>query len=271
MPVGAASEMRGRRQWVVATVLVLAGLAVAGRAQEQPGAPRIPTVWRDGGLWIAVREAAEALGFQVRYQAESDTVEATREGRQATASVDSGAAWRSADDRLFVPVRFLEELGYTVRWEAEANQAVVTWDDHTTVLTRQPKSIAVNLTRQVLFAREGDVLVYEFRVSTGKLGYGTPNGDYQVLSKEPLHLSRIYHNARMPYSLRFHGGYFIHGFTIVPHHPASHGCIRLTIPDAKTLYAWTPIGTPVRVYRSAKDEGAGAGPPQPDSAPLEGQ
>jgi hypothetical protein len=246
--------MWGRRQWVMATVLALAGLAVAGQAQEPPSAPAVPTVWREGGLWIAVREAAGALGFQVQYQSEGGTVEATRAGREAAASADDGGAWRSADDRLFVPVRFLEELGYAVRWEAEANQAVVTWDDETAVLTRHPKSIAVNLNRQVLSAREGDVLVYRFRVSTGKLGHRTPNGDYRVLSKERLHLSRTYNNARMPYSLRFHGGYFIHGFAVVPRHPASHGCIRLPIPEAKMLYAWTPMGTPVSIYRSAAQD-----------------
>jgi lipoprotein-anchoring transpeptidase ErfK/SrfK len=35
----------------------------------------------------------------------------------------------------------------------------------------------------------------------------------------------------------------------VPVFPASHGCFRLPIPDARTVFNWMKIGTPVDVYR----------------------
>jgi lipoprotein-anchoring transpeptidase ErfK/SrfK len=33
----------------------------------------------------------------------------------------------------------------------------------------------------------------------------------------------------------------------VPAEPASHGCARLPLPEAKIVYAFARIGTPVRV------------------------
>lgn len=249
--------MRSRGRARALTALALVVSAVAGWAQGQPSALNVPTVWRNDALWVSVREAAKALDFEFQYQPPDQKVEATRQDHQAVASIAGGDAWVSADNRLFVPAAWLEKLGYTVRWGAKANHAVVTWDDQAGLLIRRPKSIAVDLTRQQLFAREGDVLVYQFRTSTGKLGFTTPSGDYKVLRKEPMHISTIYPKphggAKMPYSLWFHGGYFIHGYKSVPQHPASHGCIRLTIPDAKTLFDWTPVGTPVRIYRSAEE------------------
>jgi lipoprotein-anchoring transpeptidase ErfK/SrfK len=34
----------------------------------------------------------------------------------------------------------------------------------------------------------------------------------------------------------------------VPSYAASHGCLRVPIPDAPTIYAWVTMGTPVDVY-----------------------
>jgi lipoprotein-anchoring transpeptidase ErfK/SrfK len=56
----------------------------------------------------------------------------------------------------------------------------------------------------------------------------------------------------MPYSVRFHGNYYLHGFSVVPDYPASHGCIRLPLREgdfnpARQFYEWVRIGTPIRV------------------------
>jgi len=53
-----------------------------------------------------------------------------------------------------------------------------------------------------------------------------------------MHYSKKYDNAPMPYSIFFTGGYAIHG---TPHvgnlgRPASHGCVRLSPANARTLY-----------------------------------
>lgn len=249
--------MRRIRQRGMAGMLVLAIsviLAQSARAQGQPVRLPISAIWRQGGFWIPVRDAAQMLAFQVEYRSQSQTVLLSRGGQQVQASVSDGSAWESADGRLFVPVHRLDELGYPVRPGSNPNHAIIGWDSQQGYLERAPRSIAVNLQRQVLSALEGDVLVYRFRVSTGKEGYNTPSGDYQVRAKELLHISTKYPKprggARMPNSLWIGGGYYIHGYQIVPRHPASHGCIRLTIPDARTLFQWTPIGAPVRIYRT---------------------
>ena len=48
-------------------------------------------------------------------------------------------------------------------------------------------------------------------------------------------------------------GYAIHGYAEVPTYAASHGCLRVPIPDAASIYSWVKIGTRVDVY----DQGGG--------------
>ena len=50
-------------------------------------------------------------------------------------------------------------------------------------------------------------------------------------------------------------GYAIHGYAEVPTYAASHGCLRVPIPDAPAIYAWVRTGTPVDVYN---EDGGGS-------------
>ena len=43
-------------------------------------------------------------------------------------------------------------------------------------------------------------------------------------------------------------GYAIHGYADVPTYPASHGCLRVPVPEALSIYSWLQLGTPVDVY-----------------------
>jgi len=52
----------------------------------------------------------------------------------------------------------------------------------------------------------------------------------------------------MYYSSFFYGGYAIHGYDPAPDYPASHGCLRLPIEDATSVYYWLQIGDWVDVY-----------------------
>ncbi|HEY7242814.1 MAG TPA: L,D-transpeptidase [Xanthobacteraceae bacterium] len=80
---------------------------------------------------------------------------------------------------------------------------------------------------------------YQFVVSTGRAGYGTPNGTYSPQRLERTWFSREYYNSPMPHSIFFHGGYAIHGSYEISRlgGPASHGCIRLHPQNAATLFA----------------------------------
>lgn len=111
------------------------------------------------------------------------------------------------------------------------------------------KRVVIDKTTQVLRAYEGDRIVLECRVSTGR-GNSTPNGSYRVQEKQRMHYSRLFDNAPMPYSVQVSGHYFIHGFSSVPNRPASHGCIRLPLTGgnpAKQFYEWVEVGTPVEI------------------------
>jgi lipoprotein-anchoring transpeptidase ErfK/SrfK len=79
---------------------------------------------------------------------------------------------------------------------------------------------------------------YQWPVSTARKGYYTPTGTFRPYSLQPMHYSKKYDNAPMPNSIFFSGGYAIHA---TPHvgnlgRPASHGCVRLSPTNARTLY-----------------------------------
>ena len=53
----------------------------------------------------------------------------------------------------------------------------------------------------------------------------------------------------MVHSNYFIRGYAIHGYKSVPTHPASHGCLRVPIPNARSIDRWISIGDRIDVYR----------------------
>ena len=77
---------------------------------------------------------------------------------------------------------------------------------------------------------------FKWGVSTGERGYATPSGHYKVSWLDKQHKSKQYNDARMPYAIFFDGGKAIHGFAGSVGEPASHGCVRLSNGNAKTLF-----------------------------------
>lgn len=118
------------------------------------------------------------------------------------------------------------------------------------------KRVEIDKTQQQLRAYEGDRVVLESRVSTGRKGKQTPNGSFRVGMKLRMHHSRLYENAPMPFSVQVAGNYFIHGFDSVPDRPSSHGCIRLPMTGAnpaKQFFEWAEPGIPVEIFGAWKD------------------
>src|SRR5438874_3957793 len=99
--------------------------------------------------------------------------------------------------------------------------------------------IHVDKSSQRMSVEVDGVARYQFAVSTGRAGYGTPNGTYHPQRLERTWFSRLYYNSPMPHSIFFHGGYAIHGSYEINRlgGPASHGCIRLHPQNAATLFA----------------------------------
>lgn len=140
--------------------------------------------------------------------------------------------------------------------------------------TRGSSKIVVNLSEQRAYFYKGRRLVGESTVSTGKPGFSTPPGRYHVVEKDKAHVSSEFGDyidnegnvvksnidvrkdsqpsgshfdgARMPYFMRFNGGYGMHA-GYVPRFRASHGCIRLPAQMAKHFFENATEETPVIV------------------------
>jgi hypothetical protein len=106
------------------------------------------------------------------------------------------------------------------------------------------RHMEADLTRQVLAEIEpgGNVRAI-FQISSGKPSTPTVVGRFRVYEKTPG-----YNAKGMLDSNYFIGGYAIHGYAEVPDYPASHGCLRVPIPNASSIFAWVQLGTPVDVY-----------------------
>lgn len=83
--------------------------------------------------------------------------------------------------------------------------------------------------------------------SSGKRTYETPAGSFSIFRKERNSWSVPY-QVWLPYASYFTGGIAFHAYAEVPAHPASHGCVRLPIPEAPFAYSFMSIGTRVTVY-----------------------
>jgi lipoprotein-anchoring transpeptidase ErfK/SrfK len=106
------------------------------------------------------------------------------------------------------------------------------------------KHVEVDLSRQVMALLRGSKVERIYGVSSGKASTPTVLGRFKVYSKTPGT------NAKgMVDTSYFIGGYAIHGYADVPTFPASHGCVRVPIPNAPSIYRWISIGDRVDVYR----------------------
>ena len=104
-----------------------------------------------------------------------------------------------------------------------------------------------DLTKQVLAEIEpGGRVRTIYTMSSGKPSTPTVIGHFQVYSKTPG-----FNSEGMFESNYFIRGYAIHGYAEVPTYAASHGCLRVPIPDAPAIYSWVRIGTAVDVYNES--------------------
>lgn len=143
------------------------------------------------------------------------------------------------------------------------------------------KHIYIDLSAQRLYAKEGDRIIYEFLISSGKWGR-TPTGDFMTwiklrstrMSGGSTKLGTYYNLPNVPYTMYFYNsavpkwrGYGVHGAYWHNNfgHPMSHGCINMKPEEAGILYAWANPqsgnnsitvdaahpGTPITIYGTA--------------------
>jgi hypothetical protein len=100
-----------------------------------------------------------------------------------------------------------------------------------------------DLSLQLLALADGKNVVAIYPISSGKPSTPTILGNFRVYSRVPGYLP-----DGMYFSNFFYSGYAIHGYDPAPDYPASHGCMRLPIVDALSVYNWLSIGDAVDVY-----------------------
>jgi peptidoglycan hydrolase-like protein with peptidoglycan-binding domain len=116
--------------------------------------------------------------------------------------------------------------------------------------------VEVDLKRQVLTLWKDGAL---FRVDDVSTGSGkrycvdgecakavTPGGSFKVTRRisgwRTSRLGKLYN------PLYFNGGIAIHGAPSVPAYPASHGCVRIPMWLAPSLFTQIPLGSAIYVY-----------------------
>jgi hypothetical protein len=120
------------------------------------------------------------------------------------------------------------------------------------------RHIEVNLSEQWLYAYEGDLLVYDAPIATGKDGFNTPAGNYAIYDRYSVQTmigsggGETWNVPNIPWVMYVVGGVALHGTYWHDAHGTgtrmSHGCINLKIDDAEWLYRWADLGTTVRIH-----------------------
>jgi hypothetical protein len=105
------------------------------------------------------------------------------------------------------------------------------------------KHVEFDWSRQVLVLAQNGKPYRTYHASSGKPSTPTVFGTFHFYLKSPGT------NAKgMVDSSYFIGGYAIHGYAEVPAYAASHGCVRVPIPNARQIFDWIGIGDPIYVY-----------------------
>ena len=125
-----------------------------------------------------------------------------------------------------------------------------------------PKYIKIKLGEQRLYVYEEGLLKYNFIVSTGRPGMDTPKGKFKIWNKFPTQYSSQYQLFMDNWmAITQSGSYGIHslpywkvksGAVVYEDQEhlgtkISHGCVRLDVPESKTLYDWAEVGVPVYI------------------------
>jgi L,D-transpeptidase-like protein len=175
-----------------------------------------PAVW-------ALQYGLTALHYEVPFSGYYD--EATVRAVIAYRKVTGQARVGSTSSRIFGMLQ-RRAGGFRVRYPGDGNH------------------VEADLAKQVLVEVEPHGKVRRiYTMSSGKPSTPTVLGRFRVYEKTPGT------NAEgMVDSNYFLRGYAIHGYAEVPTYAASHGCLRIPIPDASTVYAWVKIGYAVDVY-----------------------
>lgn len=135
-------------------------------------------------------------------------------------------------------------------------------------VTSEEKWLEIDLSDQRIYAREGNKIVYNFLISSGRSATPTVKGEFRIWTKIKYAkmsggksgTSSYYFLPNVPYIQYFYNDYGLHGTYWHNNFgtPMSHGCVNLSIGDARKLFYWTTPVVPEKkgvVYSSKEDAG----------------
>lgn len=121
------------------------------------------------------------------------------------------------------------------------------------------KRLLIDRSEQMLYAYDGDTLVFKESISTGIKATPTPRGYFTVYKKTPSRYmqgpipgvsAKEYDLLGVPWNLYFtaegavvHGAFWHNKFGT----PYSNGCVNLPPTRAQAIYAWAELGMPIVV------------------------
>lgn len=167
---------------------------------------------------------------------------------------ESNAIYRNLGETTFTTLAKQPE-----KWSADFGQRLKEASRYARPLMREGKYIDVNLENQTLATFEDGKLLDVYLISSGRRGMETPRGTFKIHNKAARPWSKTY-GLYMPYwmAITADGKFGIHelpewpsGYKEGANHlgtPISHGCIRLGIDAAKTVWDWANVGTAVIVH-----------------------
>jgi hypothetical protein len=198
-----------------------------------------------GRLYAPARRIARSLEWPIHWERRSETLYLGHK------KVPKGRHRRLPVGQQLVALRALQGHDATIVWDGERRMARIEAGGRQVSVSMGDKRVVVNRTAQRMRAWQGDLLVLDTRVSTGRPEMPTPKGRFTAGPlKSILLISEKYGNARMPWSVQIRGDIVIHGFHSVPPRAASHGCVRVPVTGAnpaKWFYHWVAVGTPILV------------------------
>jgi len=150
----------------------------------------------------------------------------------------------------------VERLAVTGYWRTAERTRVTNPRGWRLRYPRSGRAVEISITRQVLVLSQDGVVRRIIDVSTGngEVYYQegvrnvarTPRGRFSITRKiDGIRISKLGALYKPSY---FYQGYAIHGSASVPAYPASHGCVRITNPNADRIFSLLTVGTPVALY-----------------------
>ena len=238
------------------------------------GSRRAPIVGRRGGGLATFRLEVRRRGtirLAVRHAASAEQGE-FRSPSRAVRTLVLRAGQGARGLRVLLLQRGLRRLGFAVpvtgHYDAATGRAVLAFrktnrlgrDGYATTrvyslvlrgrgafqprFPRAGRHVEFDWSRQVLALISGGRARRVYHASSGKASTPTVFGGFRFYSKQPG-----VNSVGMVHSNYFIGGYAIHGYPSVPNYPASHGCIRVPIPNAREIDRQIRIGERIFVYR----------------------